>query len=421
MMLGVAAVGRLSAQPEFGAQSDSRASLFVQTVAFASDQLGRSRLDIYLQVPYTEISFVQQDDMYRGDIEVAAELQTENGEQVWHQNQTVELQVKEFAQTVSDHRSALRHLSTTVLPGTYRFVLQITDRDSKKNVQVNRTVHVPDFQRDSISVSDLLLANRITTEGRQRTIIPNTAGMFEEKTPDFSFYGEVYRRAPVDSVRLLVRVMDAKKEDVRSEARVQVLAGPTTQVFWTVPIDSLPAGSYVVALDVLPADPADSARVLARSVRPFSITWFDLPPTITNLDKAIAQLRYVAKGSELDYIEEAKDPAEKRKRFMEFWSKRDPDPSTPRNELMEEYYARVAYANKNFSHYMEGWKTDMGMIYIRFGAPENVERHPFELSTRPYEIWYYYQLNREFVFVDESGFGDYRLQYPTTDLWGRIR
>jgi hypothetical protein len=88
---------------------------------------------------------------------------------------------------------------------------------------------------------------------------------------------------------------------------------------------------------------------------------------------------------------------------------------------MEEYYARVAYANRNFKQYMEGWKTDRGMVLIRFGSPQNVERHPFNSESKPYEIWYYYDQNREFIFVDETEFGDYRLQYPETDLWGRIR
>ena len=81
----------------------------------------------------------------------------------------------------------------------------------------------------------------------------------------------------------------------------------------------------------------------------------------------------------------------------------------------------MAFANQNYGHYLEGWRTDMGMIFVRFGSPDNIERHPFEYNVKPYEIWYYYQLNRQFIFVDETGFGDYRLRYPTTDLWGRVR
>ena len=49
--------------------------------------------------------------------------------------------------------------------------------------------------------------------------------------------------------------------------------------------------------------------------------------------------------------------------------------------------------------------------------PNNIERHPFDIDAKPYEIWTYYEQNREFVFVDATGFGDYRLQNPMWDLW----
>ncbi|CUS97606.1 GWxTD domain-containing protein [Candidatus Kryptonium thompsonii] len=86
---------------------------------------------------------------------------------------------------------------------------------------------------------------------------------------------------------------------------------------------------------------------------------------------------------------------------------------------MEEYYSRVKYANEHFGHYLEGWKTDMGMVYIIFGPPSSVDRHPFDINAKPYEIWYYYEINRRFIFLDETGFGDYRLITPLWDEWTR--
>jgi hypothetical protein len=83
-----------------------------------------------------------------------------------------------------------------------------------------------------------------------------------------------------------------------------------------------------------------------------------------------------------------------------------------------EYYARIKYADKHYSTpYTPGWKTDMGMVYVIFGLPNNIERHPYEMGTKPYEIWDYYDINRQFVFVDDSGFGDYRLVTP---IWDRF-
>jgi GWxTD domain-containing protein len=142
---------------------------------------------------------------------------------------------------------------------------------------------------------------------------------------------------------------------------------------------------------------------------------------VNDIDLAIDQLRYIAKDSEISSLKEAKTPEEKQAKFIEFWKKRDPNPNTPRNERMEEYYSRVEYANKHFKHYIEGWRTDMGMVFIIFGPPNDVSRHPFEIDSKPYEIWRYYGMNYDFVFVDETGFGDYRLTSPLWEVWQRPR
>lgn len=42
-------------------------------------------------------------------------------------------------------------------------------------------------------------------------------------------------------------------------------------------------------------------------------------------------------------------------------------------ELIRVYYNRVLFANLYFTSYKEGWKTDRGMIYIVFGAPNILE------------------------------------------------
>ena len=100
---------------------------------------------------------------------------------------------------------------------------------------------------------------------------------------------------------------------------------------------------------------------------------------------------------------------------------KDPSPKTDVNEVLIEYYRRIAYANDHFESYYDGWRTDMGMIYVTLGPPNYVERHPFEYDSKPYEIWSYYDINREFIFVDQTGFGDYRLYQPVYGDWYRYR
>jgi GWxTD domain-containing protein len=297
----------------------------------------------------------------------------------------------------------------------------VRDKETGKGTTIWRNLKVSDYSRDSLSLSDIMLVNRLSTSGDKVTVVPNITGFFTDLSSGFFLFIEIYNSTALDSIPLRWTIYDQQQQPVFSDARMEDLTSNRQQVFCRVGGEGLAPGTYLVTIEALPPRVSGSTSPLSITERTFSVRHADLPPTITDIDKAIEQLRYAATPGEMEYIEEAETPDQKIKRFLEFWRQRDPDPQTARNELMEEYYARVTYANKNFGSYTEGWKSDMGMVFIRWGAPENVDRHPFDTDSKPYEIWYYYQLNRRFVFEDLTGFGDYRLVYPTTDLWGRIR
>ena len=127
---------------------------------------------------------------------------------------------------------------------------------------------------------------------------------------------------------------------------------------------------------------------------------------------------YIASGEQLSKIKNAPTDELKEKYFIDFWRQNDPSPYTQKNENMVDYYKRISVANERYSHWIDGWKTDMGMVYIIYGEPNNIERYPFTENTKPYEIWQFYSSNKEFVFVDDTGFGDYKLVVPIWDVNG---
>jgi GWxTD domain-containing protein len=56
-----------------------------------------------------------------------------------------------------------------------------------------------------------------------------------------------------------------------------------------------------------------------------------------------------------------------------FWARRDPTPTTPRNEFREDFEARVDFADRNFSNgKLNGALTDQGKVFILFGPPYRV-------------------------------------------------
>ena len=107
-------------------------------------------------------------------------------------------------------------------------------------------------------------------------------------------------------------------------------------------------------------------------------------------------------------------PEGKRRWLRQFWQKRDPTPGTPRNEAQEDYYARIAEANRRFresgSGQIPGWRTDRGRVFIKYGPPDQVLSRPQAGSAPPYEAWKYTRGRAlKYVFLDQTLFGNYAL------------
>jgi GWxTD domain-containing protein len=119
---------------------------------------------------------------------------------------------------------------------------------------------------------------------------------------------------------------------------------------------------------------------------------------------------------------------EEREQFVEqFWLRRDPTPDTEENEYREEHYRRIAWANERFASGIPGWKTDRGMIYIKYGPPDEIEgqsqggvyERPIAegggtTSTYPFEQWRYRHIEgigNDIVieFVDPTMTGEFRM------------
>ena len=266
-----------------------------------------------------------------------------------------------------------------------------------------------------ISISDILLINRLSQVDGSNKILPNISRNVNFDKDGIPMFFEIYSKYP-QNVFIRYQIKNNEEKVLYTNTFSLSLDSGRTQVIDTIKADttkdmSIGLGKYTIDVSVLDSTKENKAN----ADKVFISRWVGVPSVINNLDKAISELIYIATPSELGYIKDASNQKEKIKRYLEFWKKKDPTPNTEENQIFNEYYRRVAYANANFSQYVEGWRSDRGMVFILLGSPDNVDRHPFDLESKPYEVWYYYNLNRSYVFVDETGFGDYRL---TTPLYG---
>jgi GWxTD domain-containing protein len=118
--------------------------------------------------------------------------------------------------------------------------------------------------------------------------------------------------------------------------------------------------------------------------------------------------------------------------FIEtFWKQRDPTPGTPENEYKDEIVKRFQYVNQNFgrgrSTTREGWRTDMGRIYMVLGPPQGIERFEASIGLVPCQSWTYYGDARKglppqfiLLFYQRGGIGEYKLYDPVSDGPARL-
>ncbi|MGB9741596.1 MAG: GWxTD domain-containing protein [candidate division WOR-3 bacterium] len=120
----------------------------------------------------------------------------------------------------------------------------------------------------------------------------------------------------------------------------------------------------------------------------------------------VEQLLYVARVEEMRRLKRT-PRAERQLAWTLFWQDKDPNPSTAINEAEEEYFARIAYCEEHFGRGDRGYRSDRARVYCLYGPPDQVESRPFEIDRPAEEIWYYYQKNLTFVFVDRFGSGEF--------------
>ncbi|MBI3189027.1 MAG: GWxTD domain-containing protein [Ignavibacteriales bacterium] len=138
--------------------------------------------------------------------------------------------------------------------------------------------------------------------------------------------------------------------------------------------------------------------------------------TEKQIDNEFAEAVYLANGSDKEQYEQLTDVEAKRRFIAQFWQKRDPDPSTPFNELRIEYRKRIEQANQQYARgFVPGWKTERGRVFVVYGQCDDVERFTSTEEANPYEVWHYNNLQGGvvFIFVDWKNIGDYILVHST--------
>ncbi len=395
-----------------------RIDLFnLDVLNFYSSEGTRSRVDIYVEIPLKNMEFKKSKTVkntFVAKFDLNIDVKDKDGNIIYNNVSKEEVNTKETGQEYLSQNSQILTRNLFLPPGEYLVAVSVYELGTKKRSEKEREIKVEDFSTPPLSISDVMIVSRLSSNEGKKIITPDVQRNVGIVDTFYLFY-YVYKNNDDAKVDVNCRILDNDKKEVYSKSEtIDFTTGVAfqNQLFMAVPTADLGYGKYTIEIS------AASSNYKAETASYFENVSPDFPMPLKDIDQLIEQLQYIAKDDELDHMRDGKTDAEKQKRFLAFWKKKDPSPGTKRNEVMQEYYSRIMIANKLFSTtYSQGWKSDMGMVYVIFGEPSNIERHPYDMDAKPYEIWDYYDDNKQFVFVDNTGFGDYRLITPIWDTF----
>jgi GWxTD domain-containing protein len=389
-----------------------RSRFFIDHASFADGD--SNRLEVYYKVFNDGLNYVKKGDKYVANYEVNVIVLGEGEQQVNGISVDKTYVLNDYELTQSQEGYLVNQVELRVEPGKYALFCKLIDHNSNDVSNIESEVRSPRFDPDAdISEIELLQEageqlqeSKFTKRGL--TTVPSVERTFDSETQPLGFYVELYvGEHPGEELLLEYNIRGSNGNHTQKDTVVVDVDSSVIGRSHYVSLENLPPGEYDLMLTLKSGN-----RQLAERRTGFNIKW-SLPSLIKNdFDYAVEQLKYVHTPDERDELKEAPESLRVQK-FEELWKSKDPTPTTPRNELREEYYRRIRYANQYFRAInRDGWQTDRGMVYIKYGEPDQIDRHPFEMGRKPYQIWYYYTQRRTFVFEDTRGDGDYQLLYP---------
>jgi GWxTD domain-containing protein len=376
---------------------------FVGTVRYVATGRPDSTLALLaLSMANRALTFSRDNDRYRAVYEVRAEFRqgTQPARRIEAQQ---EVRVASYREISRGDESVIFQQTLALAPGQYTLSLAVRDVGSARSSVQDVAITVPRFGPTSLAspVAVYEATPRASTDSAPRLVAtPRSTFTFGRDTAA-AVYLEGYGTGAALPLRLtLLGDRDAALwTDTVSLARRGALFSGLVRV----PLAPLGVGR-VVTLVAERSDTRESARA------PMFVSFGDELP-ITTFEDMLGYLRFFGPANGRESLRNA-PAAGRAAAWAEFLRTTDPTPSTPQNEALRDYFVRVGQANARYREEGgQGWLTDRGRVYVTLGDPDQrLEQGDQTVTQRGRaQIWVYHQHGLQLVFVDQTGFGRWRL------------
>ncbi|MGI6292493.1 MAG: GWxTD domain-containing protein [Bacteroidales bacterium] len=318
-------------------------------------------------------------------------------------------------------------LRIPIANGEYLMKIIINDSNNKASTPLTYEQKlIMDYQPNSVSISDVQLISNLTIADNGSAFtkhnidfIPYFSFFYPENITQLIFMTEIYNTDKIQQDSFVYRCYlsnNGSDYPLDNKYLRQKKCKKTDMhvILHSFDIDSLPSGNYHLTIEIFSVDDSlltSKNLFFQRSNPDMSKKTDDIMSNIekVSLDTLLLYLDYIyviADSKEKEFIRQAKKHTyeELDAFFATFWTKRYYE-----NPLQAwySYYRNVMIVNNSYStNTIKGYRTDRGYVFLKYGPPNEIEKHPFTQEYYPYEIWYYYntanQNNVYFIFYSRD-------------------
>ena len=411
------------------------------------DQNDDAFINIASEIVYGSLVFKKRDSIYVARAFINYQiLDLDNPQNI--------IETKEYPILITDRSNRLSYDQSTykvernfeVHPGNFKIVTSITDENTGKQISRTSNLFIPDPTEDVNNITNIRIFTKkklensgyisVATYDVQNDIdsikfvfqITNNKSTkpLTINTKLLKFEADTTIARPMNYNNYTPSSIQYKgidyseEEEINSNRRVLTNQG-NVSIEFTFP--KLERGNY--RFEVFSDLGEENELYKARD---FSIKSSSYPSLSTARELA-RPLYYLMSKKEYEQLMAIENDLELKKAIDRFWLKNIGNSQIAKN-VIELYYERVEEANKQFSNFKEGWKTDQGMMYILFGPPWYVDAG---LKTKVWSYSYTSQdptknfyfttprLNNKFFPFDnyllERGSFYYNVMYQQIDFW----
>lgn len=361
--------------------------------------------------------------------------------------------VQEISYKAGDNIEASDLIGIRILPvrkGVFELKFIVVDMLNRENRFIRSIdVNSPEYSISKLALSDLQIASIIEHEEQASSkwnesfkknslyVVPNPGADVIGTSPVLYSYLEIYNAKKIapDGLKVIYTVLDAARREVFSVPRAKKSFSDAMVEYISLPIDALPSGVYYLRIKVQSvSNPLIDSISVTKKIY---VTNYEIPPEqieqfyeslsfeqsefATMNEEKVAifyeQIKPISTEYERGVWEKCETLSARQKFLYTFWEDRKTDTTKSYNAALEEFRDKINYANRNFKYGLneDGWRTDRGKIYVKYGKPTQVLRYTAKGEQPAYEVWKYDEMQGgiEFVFIDFRNNGMFRFVHST--------